>query len=118
MSLKYITHQSKEILIVSFRDCSNTEEMIALATKLKAEVQNSPGNLRILSDYEGVMLNAEYMSKVKEMGKEVQGKVTKSAVIGVGGVKKILLNAYNRYTRRNMVAFDSYDQAMSYLAKD
>ncbi len=118
MSIKYIKHQNKDILVASFNECDGHEQMMDLAVKLRDEVVGSAGGLRVLTNYEGVLLNPQFMSKVKEMGKQAQGKVVKSAVIGVSGVKKILLNAYNRYTKRNVVAFDTYQQAIDYLASD
>ncbi len=115
MKLTYETYKGKKIMRVNFNECASPEELEELAYKLRDEVVSSSGNLLILNNYEGVFLNPQFMNKVKELAKAAQGKVDKSAVIGVGGVKRILLNGYNAYAKRNVKAFDTADQAKEYL---
>jgi hypothetical protein len=45
-------------------------------------------------------------------------KVAKSAVVGITGVKEVLLVAYNKFTGRNLMSFKTGAQALDWLAKD
>lgn len=115
MPLSYHTYNGKEILKVNFNECKTKEEMLALVDKLLAEVNTSNKEMRVLSNYEGVFLGTDFMNKVKESAKKINRPIEKSAVVGVDGMKRILMNAYNKVTGRKMVAFNSEQEALDFL---
>jgi len=59
------------------------------------------------------------MERSKQLGAEVfKVKTEKGAVLGVTGIKKVLLNAYNMVAGEKLRAFDSEEEAKEYLVKD
>ena len=46
----------------------------------------------------------------------VKGKSEKRAILGVGGIKKILLRAYSMVTGTNVTPFEDEEKAKDYLA--
>jgi hypothetical protein len=56
------------------------------------------------------------VEEVKVLGQEVfKEKTIKSAVLGVTGIKKILLVVYSKFSKDDVVAFDRYEDALEYL---
>ena len=59
------------------------------------------------------------MAHAKKLGKEVFAPMTKkAAAIGITGVQKILLQAYNTFSQDKLVLFDTEEEAKEWLVKD
>jgi hypothetical protein len=59
------------------------------------------------------------MARVKQLGKEVFAiKVDKAAAVGIGSVKAVLLEAYNKFTGRDLRTFKTEAEALEWLVKD
>lgn len=57
------------------------------------------------------------MDKLKNYGKTVlKAKSAKSVVLGIGGVKALLLRAYSLFTSTDVATFDDIEKAKDYLA--
>jgi hypothetical protein len=69
-----------------------------------------------LVDFRDTIGSEKVMQELKSKeALEAMKKVSKTAVIGITGIKKILLNAYNKLTGKNIRAFDSLEAAKEYL---
>ena len=56
------------------------------------------------------------MKKASEYGKEVfNERTSKNAAIGVSGIKKILLQAYNLVVKDKLLPFNTKEEALEYL---
>ena len=57
------------------------------------------------------------MSYAEEQGKEIEPRIEKSAMIGIEGIRHILIAAYNRVTGAGSVQklFDSREEALEWL---
>ena len=72
----------------------------------------------ILSNFDGVPVGTEFMNKVKPWGKELQPKIKRQALLGVTGLKNILLQGYILFTgEKEIKTFDSEAEALDYLTK-
>lgn len=118
MELKVITHNRKQVLFIDYTQCKSQEEMIALMERAVHYYKKSPGNLRILSDFTDAYGGIEFMSKLKSYGKELGQKTEKSAVIGIDGLKEILLKGYNVVSKKQVVPFRNKIQALNYLTSE
>ena len=117
MSVKWLDHQGTRIL---YLDCRKLEppEQVALLNDAAETLKGSPNKARVLANVEDVYLTSEFMKTMKRLGKEVfAAKVEKTAVVGVGGAKSVLLAGYNAATGRDMVAFRTEDKALDWLTK-
>ena len=62
--------------------------------------------------------STEFMQRAKQLGKEIfDSRTSKSAVLGVTGIKKILLNGYNMIVKNKLEPFDTKEEALEYLVK-
>lgn len=76
------------------------------------------GKVRALINMTDAAGNSEWMEASKRNSKMVEHKVLKSAIIGVTGIKKVLLMGYNSVAKGRVKPFSTKEDALEYLAKD
>ncbi|MFK7953142.1 MAG: hypothetical protein AB8B73_09865 [Ekhidna sp.] len=112
-----IKHQKKEILYVDYRDLK-TEEILQVmddATDFALK-ENRP--LLRLSNMIDVYAVPAVVDRAKLSGKKTAHLTIKRAAVGIVGAKKVLFNAFNRFTGGNARAFDTVDEAKDWLVID
>jgi hypothetical protein len=58
------------------------------------------------------------MELVKKYGKELfDARTIKNTALGINGVKKILLSAYNITVKNKLIPFDTKEEALEFLVK-
>ncbi|HPH96098.1 MAG TPA: STAS/SEC14 domain-containing protein [Anaerolineaceae bacterium] len=116
MSVKKINHQGSVVFYADYRGLKTSEELLKTLDELVAMTRSSSGNDLLLSNYEGVSLSGEYMNRVKAVGKEQKGKIKRQAVVGVTGLKTVLLNGFILFTgATNIKAFSTEAEALDWL---
>lgn len=60
------------------------------------------------------------MKRTKEINENYGHKISKRAVLGITGIKKILLAGYNKVSGKGVKAipFDTKEEALEYLVSD
>ena len=117
MSLSYLTHKGKRILFVDYTNCKTVEEMVKVLDDVRKEYEKSPGNILAINDFTGTFGSSDYLNAAKKHQKLFDEKTLKSAVLGITGIKKILLNGYNAFVSKKQVPFDTKTDALEYLVK-
>jgi len=71
----------------------------------------------VLINIEGIYINIDYMSRVKQYGKEIRNeKVTKTAMLGVSNIQKALVTGYSMFTGNdNIKVFPNEEEALDWL---
>ena len=118
MSVDYIIHRKKKILEADYSLCETKEDFYKKIDELTEEVAASTNQVRVLTDVTFANVGNDFLSRAKTKSKPLQHKVHKSAILGVTGFKKLILNAYTKYTGSKMKAFTSRKEALDYLATD
>ena len=117
MGVQWLEHNGTRILYLDCRQLGPPEQ-IALLEKAAEVLMASPAKARVLANVQDVYLTSEFMTTMKRLGKEVFAvKVEKTAIVGVGGAKSVLLVAYNAATGRDMVSFKTEAKALEWLTK-
>lgn len=118
MPVSYIIHKNRKILYVNFKDIK-TKAIVLENIELMAKFyRESNEKIYLLFDVRGTFTDPEIMDKLKNYGKTVfNGKSEKRAVLGVGGVKKILMRAYSLVTGTSVAPFEDEEKAKDYLAE-
>ncbi|MEQ6165876.1 hypothetical protein AAOE16_01675 [Ekhidna sp. MALMAid0563] len=117
MPVSYITHKGRKILYVNFKDIKSKEAVLANLEEMKKFYLEATEKIYLLLDVRGTFTDPEVMDRLKNYGKNhFNGKSEKRAVLGVTGVKKILLKGYNLVTKTEVQPFDDEEQAKDYLA--
>jgi hypothetical protein len=118
MSLSYINYKGKRILYVDYTQCKTTEEMLKVLEDVKKEYENTTHMFISINDFRGTFGSSEFMKRASQLGKELFDKRTlKTTVLGITGIKKILLNGYNALVKNKLVPFDTKEEALEYLVK-
>ena len=115
MSISIINHQGRDIVFVDYQQCKSIEEAIETVAESEKFLLSYPGEALVLVDITGIIGSKEYMDRAKEMGKKVDHKVAKRAILGVTGLKMVLLQGYTRLTKSNTQPFSSRDEALDFL---
>ncbi len=93
MPAKWIEHKGRKILYVDIRNASS-REFVAALREGDALARASPEKILYLGNIEGASASREVMKVIKEIADNMGRRMLiKLAVVGVAGVKKILMDA-------------------------
>ncbi len=115
MAVEKITYKGKEVVILDYKGAKTNDDMLY---NLKAHgdyLESQPGKMLILDDLSGTYISREFLAKAKALGKELESKRAKGAMLGIEGIKKILLKSYVVFTKANIKPFESREEALEYL---
>jgi hypothetical protein len=115
MGVKWMDYKGKQILYVDFRKLREEEvvETVELEAKMLAE---ATGQVLVLANVEGATVSS--LGRIKQVGKEgIKPRIAKSALVGVSGLKEILLRAYNSFTGSTARSFATETEALEWLVR-
>ena len=119
MPVSYINHQNRKILYVNLEGLKDKEVVMDHLDQMADAYRQSLEKIYLLLDVRGTYTDPEVMDKLKNYGKSVfNGKSEKRAILGVDGLKKLLLKGYSMFTGTKVEVFDTVDQAKNYLAQN
>lgn len=113
-----ITYKGKRIYYFDHRGLSG-QAAIDSVKGANEMLHDSPSSgLLTLADFTDAYADKAVMDYLKsEETKRVTAKVSKAAVLGISGLKKVLLNAYNLAAGVPAKAFDTEEAAKEYLVR-
>ncbi len=115
MSVTWKEHKGQKILYVDYQGLSEDEGIKTLESQA-ALMKTLAEKVLVLANYEDTSATAKFMERLKTLGREtIEPMTKKGALIGITGVKKILLNTYNLFTGGNLKAFQNEADALDYL---
>ena len=118
MSVSYIIHKGKKIMIVDYTRCKTAQETISVLEAVKDEYLKTDEMIISLNDFRDAYGSNEFMKRANQLGKELFDKRTlKTAAIGVTGIKKILVNAYNVFVKNKVTLFNTKEEALDWLVE-
>ena len=118
MPASWIDYKTKKILYIDYRNLKTEKDMLDTLKQAIELVKKSPENILTLSDVRNTYISESFFTKAKELSKDViKPKSKKSCIIGVAGIKKIILKAFNFFIDGNLVPFDTEEDAKEYLIK-
>lgn len=114
--IQFILYKGKQFLHL---DLSNAKasEVVRLCIDATPVIAGQPEkSIRTLTDVTNMNFNDEATEALKQFTKHNKPYVLAGAVVGVTGLKRIIYNAVVKFSGRNIVAFDSMEQAKEWLA--
>lgn len=118
MPVTWIEHKGKKIIHSDYRGYYTQEEMLANLDQLQKVIKETEGNVLILADIRDCNVNSKFMNEIKRVGKELlAARAEKTAILGITGVRKILVRTYNVFSGDEILAFDDEEKAKEYLVK-
>jgi hypothetical protein len=120
-AFSWTVHKGKRIMLNSYRDLSG-KELFQRIEFLERTICTSsePGSrsILILADLRGAKEDMEALVRFKSMTKAIQPHQRRTALLGIGGVKKVLLETVNKFSGLDARAFEDRREALEWLVSD
>ena len=117
MPITWIDYKGRRILYADYRGLKSEDLMLKNLEAEAAAYENCHTKILSLNDYRDTFVSKSFMGKVTELGKATKDKTLKAAVLGITGLKGILLNGYASITGQAVRAFDDEISAKEYLVR-
>jgi len=120
------THKNKEILVGDYSNITSQEEYIKIIKQasikslkdIKNKYENPSHAVLMLIDIRDSIIGTETLSVFKENAKKIKPYVKKVAVLGIHGVRKILLESVVWFSGLDAKPFESLEEAKDWLVSD
>jgi hypothetical protein len=114
--VRFITHQSKQILLVDLTDC-NAEEVIELLTQVQMTTQER-NSVLTLCDLTGTQFSRAAITRMKEVAVFDRPYVKRAAMVGAESLPKVFYDALKTFSRREFLRFKTQEEAMDWLVRE
>jgi len=114
---RFIDHKGKKIFVL---DCSGCKpaEVRAIIDECARVVRSQPSkSVLTMTIAGGGKFDNEVVAKLKELTRGNEPYVKKAAVVGMGGLYKVVLMAVAMFSKREFHMFDTADEAKDFLAQ-
>ncbi len=119
MGVSWIEHKGKKILHIDYRGAKGADDSLPILRQAIEIERGSEGNMLLLQNYTGTYANEKFYEEIKVLGKEVQDKVFRNAVVGFDSIKRILLAGYRFFTGDKTIrTFDDEESAKEWLVSE
>jgi hypothetical protein len=110
-------HNGVQILMLDLTDSRDVQENIAGFEQAEQIIVKLPArSVRLLTNVTHAHYSSEAVDRMKQFSKTVTPQMLASAAVGVGGIKRIIVQSLIRLTGRDIRMFDSAEQALDWLA--
>lgn len=114
--VRFIRHRDHRILLYDFNDIAEADEVLPLLDQADALVRDeAPGSVLVLVRVRNLRFNSRSVSRLKVTVERNRPYVRASAVVGMGGLHKLVYLGFLRIARRDIPAFDDEEVAKDWL---
>lgn len=113
--VRFLDHKGKQLLVIDFSDCSPTAVLRTIEMAKSFIKQQSEGSLLTLTVATNARFDFEVVRALKDYTSQNKRYVRAAAVVGIGGLQKIILNTVVRFTGRTFGLFDDFKKASDWL---
>ena len=111
-------HNQIPIMVIDFSNCKEPE-MIALLLKAREMIIEKREPTRVVAVFnEHVFITPCFMDAFRTQKREALKFIVRQAVVGMTDTQKIILQGYNMFFDRNLVACASKEEAIEYLTSE
>ncbi len=111
----WVNHKGTDILYEDYTNLRGVEiaELVPAITQIT--IKEDYTNILLLLNLNNSFANKDALDAFGASGKISKDRLTKTAVLGITGVKKILLNVVNRIANLGAKAFNTEEEAKDWL---
>jgi len=113
--MSWVQYKGKEIEIDDFTNLSGDELVKIVRANSELTLSNGKKNILAIIDFTNSYANKDAINAFKEASEKTEHLLDKTAVLGITGVKKILLNFLNKVTNIGAKSFNSIEEAKEWL---
>ncbi|HET6765609.1 MAG TPA: hypothetical protein VFH27_18145 [Longimicrobiaceae bacterium] len=115
---RFIEHHGKKVLLLDYSGIREPPEAVRQIELSKRFVErHPPKSLCVLTDTTDAHYDSVVVQALKDLAAHDEPFVYASAVVGVVGLKKVVLTGVNLFSKRKIVMFDTRDQALDWLVQ-
>ncbi|WP_459212040.1 STAS/SEC14 domain-containing protein [Aquimarina rhabdastrellae] len=112
-------YRNVEYIEIDFRNLQTDEDIIRCVHEAsEMGLQRQDKSVRALVNAKGIKTSPLAMRTIKKLGKQVQPKLKKSALVGSVGIVSLLMKIYINYTGSKIKFFTDEETAIKYLVND
>lgn len=115
MRVKWMEYKEKIILFVDCSGIKDQEVLIGVVEEASIFLEKSLGKVLMLSDMTDAVSGPDFMEKIKGLTVTYYDKFDKTAVIGIVGLKVLLLRGSNMFMKKPTIPFGTKEEALDYL---
>ncbi len=114
--VQFIEHKGKKILHLNFSYCK-PDDILSIIDKAKTVIgKQTQKSVYVLTDVTEAGFNSKVSDSMKDFVNHNKPFVAASAVVGVTGLKQIIYNAVMKFSGRNLMVFNTLEEAKNWLA--
>lgn len=114
--MQKIQYKGKEILYIDYQNLKESEMIEALNEAERIILEDNKLHLQ-LTNILDAFATPGFMAAAKKFGKKTNPLTDRSAIIGITGVKVLLLRSYNFVSGEKLKDFKTIEEAKDYLVK-
>jgi hypothetical protein len=120
MKSRWITYKGKRIFFVDLSGFGRHPDALReeLVQAEAAAYREPEGSLLVLTDVRDTILSSEVMDFVKQSSARATKHIRKEAIIGMTGIRQVLLDAVSRFSGRRFTVFDDVEVAKDWLVSE
>ncbi len=116
--MKWLSKNGQQVLVTDWTYIDNDNEFVDIVIETSNYViQLGQYDLLELIDLQGSRQTATIIRTMQNMASETRPFNKRKAVIGVTGVKRVLLNTINRFAGESIKAFKTESEALNWLTE-
>ncbi len=117
MKSKYLDHKGKQIMLCDYSNFgSDGAAVMAEIDAADAIICQQPENsVLVLLDARNSVASTEVVNHVKKGSLRTRKHIRKMAILGVTGVRRIILEAVSKFSGQQATVFDDMDEAKDWL---
>ncbi|HEX3046719.1 MAG TPA: hypothetical protein VHY08_18335 [Bacillota bacterium] len=117
MGAEWIFHQGKKILYINYTGLSIPEQLDLIREATQILLDSASQENLTLTDVRGITVSSEFVDLAKEMGAKSGPVTKKAAILGVEGLKKVILYGVNKFSGNIRKPFDTIEEAKDWLVE-
>jgi len=122
---KYSNHvsliyfENRKIYYIDYRgfDTNNKHELFSIVDYVVQVLMQGEKNKLAVFDFNDTFADSEILSKMKSATEQVKPYMGKMAVLGITGMKSVLLKGVNLFAKTTITPFNSLDEAKKFLVR-
>jgi hypothetical protein len=117
MNIEWIEHKGKKILFVDFKGCRNDDDRMQIFNKYLEEIKKVSSKVLLFFDFTDNFVSESLLKKANESSEWTKKNIDKAAILGITGVKKVLLNSFKIFTKIDLTTVNTREEALEHLIK-
>lgn len=114
---RFVEHRGAEILLYDFAGLDDVEEGLRVVQAARPRILGRPpGSVRTLVNVRDARFDTRIARALQDLARHNKPFVLASAVVGLAGLQRVILQAVMRATGRTFATFDDVEQAKDWLA--